>query len=877
MYKRRTGDASGKPLFKAFKRPRMIGAASAGSAPAAGENKNVDNVQNKISANTEVKPKKKPIVRRPGAFRLPRRNTQPFKAPGGSNGPATSSAAKPTSVPRAVPGTATMAAVYYTVLYTKWSKKKKKTWHDGVLIFTPKKKCRMLDMGGKDVARCSTQFSVLAVGSEIAVGRYDVELVKTIDESEYTSGRVFMDVAQVSGNRLANVAASSSIKASKPFALPSGKNGLRPEGIKKKVDEIKPVHDPNAPNALPLSQGVPGKTVPVVVSPFLCEFLRPHQRDGVKFMYDCVSGKSARGGCLLCDEMGLGKTLQSITLVWTLLKQGPRGKPSIRRALIVTPSSLVQNWAKEFVKWLGKTRCDPIVITKQGKEAKGLVEDFTHGSARVRPVMIISYEMTTKYIDVIRKADVGLLVCDEAHRLKNSAGNKTINALRSIATPRKVLLTGTPIQNKLSEFFAMADFCNPSILQDLATFKRVYQIPIEKGRDKRASQEEKRLGEERSAQLAEFTRAFVLRRTADLLKAFLPPKVNLAVFCKLSPEQDALYRHITAAPKVKRYTRSGHHKAAHASEGPLVIIQHLTKLCSHPELLKDRYLPRNEDEGELDKFGRRGRRDPDESYFVGTKNIVDAHREDLYRSGKFYVLSQLLQRVRDAPEKDRFVLVSQSTKTLKLMADLCKSKKWSYMQLDGSTPQAERQGLVDNFNSPSFDCFVFLLSARAGGAGLNLIGANRLVLFDPSWNPAIDEQAMARIWRDGQKKHVFIYRLLSTGTVEERVYQRQILKQEYSAAVVDVNKTKAGSSNQLGPDRNFSHDELKQLFLPPKDTRCHTYDLISNMKGVDEEYRTNAFKNYTGPEDIDDDVLKAAVETSLRDVVTFVHTKVGKK
>ena len=119
---------------------------------------------------------------------------------------------------------------------------------------------------------------------------------------------------------------------------------------------------------------------------------------------------------------------------------------------------------------------------------------------------------------MIRKADVGLLVCDEAHRLKNSAGNKTINALRSIATPRKVLLTGTPIQNKLSEFFAMADFCNPSILQDLATFKRVYQIPIEKGRNKRASQEEKRLGEERSAQLAEFTRAFVLRRTADLLK-----------------------------------------------------------------------------------------------------------------------------------------------------------------------------------------------------------------------------------------------------------------------------------------------------------------------------------------------------------------------
>ena len=765
---------------------------------------------------------------------------------------------------------------YFTCLYTKVSKKKKKKWQDGIVIFTPKKKCVVKDMTGKDVAQCPTSFSIVEVGQEIAVGYYDVELVAKFCSEEFTSGRIFMNVTEKATR---SNGAESSLKTGSEFKLPGG--GVQ----RKKSIDLTPAHDPNAANALVLCPGIPGRSAPVVVSPFLCDWLRPHQRDGVQFMYDCVLGRKNTGGfgCLLADEMGLGKTLQSIALVWTLLKQSERGGsliPTIRRALIVTPSSLVMNWSKEFIKWLSKIRCDPIAITKHGKEAKALVEDFTYGSSKVRPVMIISYEMAVKYIDLIRKADVGLLICDEAHRLKNSSGNKTINALRSIRTSRRVLLTGTPIQNKLEEFFAMADFCNPSVLQDLATFKRIYQGPIEAGRDKKASASEKALGTERSNQLSEFTKEFVLRRSAELLRAFLPPKTNMTVFCKLSPEQMTLYRHITSSYAVKNLA-NGSSGFASISTGPLEVIQHLTKLCNHPALLSDHMQP-NAEIG-VDRFGRK-QWDTEQSYFVGMKDVSEEFRrqnsEQDCRSSKFIVVKQLLLSLRTGESQDRIVIVSQFTKTLELVSTMCAKEGWPCLQLDGSTPQDKRQGLVDTFNSPHSDTFVFLLSAKAGGAGLNLIGANRLVMYDPCWNPAIDQQAMARVWRDGQKKEVFIYRLLSTGTVEERIFQRQMLKQEYAGTVAVSNAADTGQGSENR--RHFNGDELKQLFLPPVDTRCHTYDLIQNMQNgkamASKEgcagRGDNLFADYRGPEDIHDEVFRLKLETTLKDIVTFVHVTV---
>ena len=786
-------------------------------------------------------------------------------------------------------------------MYTKDTRKKRKVWHDGIVILVPDKKCYLQDMSGKDIRRTSTGFKRFSGNEEIAIGPYDVEIVSRIDGDEYTSGRIFMGVSNVKNqsNSARSAPSLSSVRTKKVFKLPTGANLGTSKGASVTQKEFKPLHDPSKHNALVLDQGIPHQRCPIVVSPFLCDYLRPHQREGVQFLYNCVTGNGNfnGNGCILADEMGLGKTLQSIALVWTMLKQGPRGPkyPYCKRVLIVTPSSLVGNWGQEFKKWLNVARCNPIVINKAGKEAEKSIQDFKNGSSKIRPVLIASYEMVSKYIQIICKAEVGLVICDEAHRLKNSKGNKTINALKSISTRRRVLLTGTPVQNKLEEFFAMADFCNPSILQDLTTFKRIYQAPIEHGRNKRADSEAKMLGEERSNQLAKFTEAFVLRRSANLLKKFLPPKTNITVFCSLSNLQHDLYTHITKSQKVRRYSSGGKFGSMATSEGPLVIIQDLVKLCNHPDLLKDRYEALPEETDSCSISSRYGINGANQSYFAGTKEIVESHKNDMYFSGKFFVLKNLLTAFRGEKARDRVVLVSQFTKTLEIMSQLCKRNSWPFVRLDGSTKQSDRQHIVDYFNAPHSNAFVFLLSARAGGAGLNLIGANRLILFDPSWNPAIDQQAMARIWRDGQKKDVYIYRLLSTGTVEEKIFQRQILKQEFASVLKKRNGKQEGSGKQpqaRSEVRHFSPEELKQLFLPPVQTKCQTYDLIQNLSNKtkrlgtattndygeenndkDVENRLELFPNYRGPQDITDDILKKQVQSVLSNIVTFVHTK----
>jgi SNF2 family DNA or RNA helicase len=225
---------------------------------------------------------------------------------------------------------------------------------------------------------------------------------------------------------------------------------------------LRPRFDPSAPGALVLQEPGAADTVAVVVDPFLSQHMRPHQRDGVRFMWECVQG--CRGpeqgdarGCILADAMGLGKTLQTIALVWTLLKQSSTGCAAVSRAVVVCPSSLVGNWRAEFKKWLGDERVRPIAVTSQGTEAEDAVRTFIAGAAAVRSVLIVSYEMLRKHVGLLTEpgSRIGVLVCDEAHRLKSSAGSKTLTALGAISTARRVLLTGTPIQNDLGELFAM--------------------------------------------------------------------------------------------------------------------------------------------------------------------------------------------------------------------------------------------------------------------------------------------------------------------------------------------------------------------------------------------------------------------------------------
>ncbi|KAG6866986.1 hypothetical protein C0991_003902 [Blastosporella zonata] len=543
--------------------------------------------------------------------------------------------------------------------------------------------------------------------------------------------------------------------------------------------------------------------VPVVIDPSLTKVLRPHQVEGVKFLYKCASGMLVENqyGCIMADEMGLGKTLQCIALLWTLLKQSPRaGKPTI-----------------EKLKWLGKDAISALAV--DGKGGKGeLLEKVARWVAAIgrnvtQPgmssfpfcldstdaviVMIVSYETLRTLGAHLANCSIGLLLCDEGHRLKNS-DSLTYQALNALNVKRRVILTGTPIQNDLSEYFSLLSFANPNFLGSKNDFRKNFENLIIRGRDAEATDEVKAKSEEKVKELGGLVTKFIIRRTNDLLSKYLPVKYEQVVFCGLSDFQLSLYRLFISSPEIKALLRG-------ADSQPLKAINILKKLCNHPELLN---LPddlRGSDHLIPDGFAGAG---------ATSKEKGRNHTVRCDWSGKFVVLERFLHHIK-THTTDKIVLISNYTQTLDLFEKLCRSKKYGCFRLDGTMSITKRQKIVDQFNDPEGKEFIFLLSSKAGGCGINLIGANRLILFDPDWNPAADQQALARVWRDGQKKECFVYRFISTGTIEEKIFQRQANKQALSSAVVDEKED---------AERHFSIDALRQLFLFNEKTLCETHE-----------------------------------------------------
>ena len=541
--------------------------------------------------------------------------------------------------------------------------------------------------------------------------------------------------------------------------------------------------------------------VPVVIDPKLAKILRPHQREGLRFLYRCTAGlvHPKAKGCIMADEMGLGKTLQCLTLMWTLLKQGPRGKKTIEKCIVVCPSSLVRNWANEIDKWLGVGVLNSLAI--DGKSTKGssigdAIENWADatGNGIVSPVLIISYETLRRNIEKLNNCEVGLVLADEGHRLKNG-DSLTFNALNSINCERRIILSGTPIQNDLSEYFSLLNFANPGLLGNRNEFRKNYEIHILRGRDSLATDKEKEKGDAKLKELTELVQKFIIRRTNDILSKYLPVKYEYVIFCGLSDMQKQLYNYFITSPDIKKLLKG-------ENSQPLKAIGLLKKLCNHPNLLS---LP-----GDIEGCESLIPED-----YKDDTNSMGRNREiQTWYSGKFQMLERFLFKI-DRETDDKIVVISNYTQTLDLVEKLCRQHKFGSLRLDGTMNISKRQKLVDKFNKPDGKEFVFLLSSKAGGCGINLIGANRLILMDPDWNPASDQQALARVWRDGQKKNCFIYRFISTGTIEEKIFQRQSAKMQLSSCVVD-------SVDDV--ERLFSSDNLKQLFQFNTKTICETHD-----------------------------------------------------
>ncbi|KII92162.1 hypothetical protein PLICRDRAFT_50591 [Plicaturopsis crispa FD-325 SS-3] len=724
---------------------------------------------------------------------------------------------------------------HWTANWRKHQSKKNKTWDGDAFVSHIGNKVHLISEEGKILGTTAWKGLPMYSTFETRIGGKDVILDRQIASSELPTivGKAQLEYADAHDEENDDGSAPVSILM-QPNAVAAREGNTSPsmknsDGSAKKFIAPQtfygkpapkpapkgPLHDPSAENAIVLK--APTKEhekkfnkknlpiVPVVLDPMIARHLRPHQVEGVKFLYECVMGlrKHEGQGCILADEMGLGKTLQTICLVWTLLRQNPyraeKLNSVIGKALIVCPVTLVNNWKAEFHKWLGRDRVG--VFT--GDKDKGVIKQFIN--SKIHHVLIIGYEKLRTVIDDLAycQPPIGLIICDEGHRLK-SANNKTSAMFKALRTPRRVILSGTPIQNDLSEFHAMADFCNPGLLDDYSTFRRVYEAPILKSRAPDSTPKENEIGEARSAQLLNISKSFVLRREATILKNYLPPKHEYVVFVTPTPLQLSIFSTILNADKLD--------DLAHSSTAEsLALIGMLTKISNSPILLK----------ATADKAKGGGgikRAGVEEALKLLPSN---ATIEDFSLSGKLFALSNLLKAIR-ANTEEKCILVSHYTSTLNILEAFCKKRNYTYFRLDGQTPAAKRQEYVNIFNNSSQQSrFLFLLSSKAGGVGLNLIGASRLCLIDSDWNPSHDLQSMARIHRDGQKRPVFIYRLLTAGTIDEKIYQRQVTKIGLSNCAHTLEQGNSGSKSD-----SFSRKDLRDIFRVHPDTACNTHDLL---------------------------------------------------
>lgn len=639
---------------------------------------------------------------------------------------------------------------YWMVQWRKPQQKKHKTWDgDGILVVRGMR-CILKDTDGKDIASAALKESDLSPGDELRVGGKEVEIDRSIPTREYLDGSCFGYSTLPTVQSASTTATLQPYRPLKPTMrqpvpaasffnppAPASKSVDSPLSrkphlimglsVNKKQNPLEPRYDPEAPGAVVMKR--PSKShatkynkknlpiVDVVVDPILGSLLRPHQREGVKFMYECVMGmkKVEATGCILADEMGLGKTLQTIALVHTLLQQNPYGGPSIGgvagKVLIVTPVSLVQNWKKEFHKWLGKNRIGIFVGDKEKADIKQFATSKSH------QVLLIGYEKLRTVIDVIKTCvpPIGLVICDEGHRLK-SKDNKTTKMFDQLSTRRRIILSGTPLQNDLGEFWAMSDFACPGLLDTYSTFVKLYEKPILKSRAPNATAKDQEIGKARMDKLAEINAQYVLRRTSDIIADVLPPKHEYVVFIAPTSLQLSMFAKLLHPKALQTFIR-----------GPtaqcLGLINHLKQICNYPPLLN-----RKEDSSGTSIAAD----------LAAAEKLLPAKQSGLLLelSGKLLVLEKLLKALyRDTEEK--IVLVSNYTSTLDILETLCRHKRYKHLRLDGSTAQKSRQEYVDTFNrSDQKQGFVFLLSAKAGGVGLNLIGASRLVLFDSDWNPS---------------------------------------------------------------------------------------------------------------------------------------------
>ncbi|RZB75412.1 Switch 2 isoform B [Glycine soja] len=559
----------------------------------------------------------------------------------------------------------------------------------------------------------------------------------------------------------------------------------------------------------PLLLSSHGEFPPVQVPASINCRLLEHQREGVRFLYGLY--KNNHGG-ILGDDMGLGKTIQAIAfLAAVFAKEGHStlNENHVEKrdpALIICPTSVIHNWESEFSKWSNFS-----VSIYHGAN-RNLIYDKLE--ANEVEILITSFDTYRIHGSSLLDINWNIVIIDEAHRLKNEK-SKLYKACLEIKTLRRYGLTGTAMQNKIMELFNLFDWVAPGSLGTREHFREFYDEPLKHGQRSTAPDRFVQIANKRKQHLVAVLHKYLLRRTKEeTIGHLMMGKEDNIVFCAMSDVQKRVYRRMLQLPDIqclinknlpcscgspltqveccKRIVPDGAIWPYLHRDNPdgcdscpfclvLPCLVKLQQISNHLELIKPN--PKDDpDKQNKDAEFAAAVFGPDIDLVGGnTQNESFMGLSDVTHCGKMRALEKLLYSW--FSQGDKVLLFSYSVRMLDILEKFLIRKGYCFSRLDGSTPTNLRQSLVDDFNSsPSKQ--VFLISTRAGGLGLNLVSANRVVIFDPNWNPAQDLQAQDRSFRFGQKRHVVVFRLLAAGSLEELVYSRQVYKQQLSNIAV---------------------------------------------------------------------------------------------
>ncbi|KAK7868746.1 hypothetical protein R5R35_002544 [Gryllus longicercus] len=439
---------------------------------------------------------------------------------------------------------------------------------------------------------------------------------------------------------------------------------------------------------------------------------------------------------ILADEMGLGKTIQTIALITYLMDRKKVNGPY----LIIVPLSTLSNWVLEFEKWAPSV----VVVAYKGSPAMRRQIQSQMRATKFN-VLLTTYEYIIKDKGVLAKLRWKYMIIDEGHRMKNHHCKLTQVLNTHYVAPHRLLLTGTPLQNKLPELWALLNFLLPSIFKSVSTFEQWFNAPFATTGEKVELNEEETILIIR--RLHKVLRPFLLRRLKKEVESQLPDKVEYIIKCDMSGLQRILYSHMQNKGVL---LTDGSEKGKQGKGGTKALmntIMQLRKLCNHP------FMFQHIEKAYCDHIGIHS-------------NVVIG--PDLYRaSGKFELLDRILPKLKAT--KHRVLLFCQMTQLMTIMEDYLTWRGFHYLRLDGTTKAEDRGELLRKFNNPESEYFVFLLSTRAGGLGLNLQSADTVIIFDSDWNPHQDLQAQDRAHRIGQKNEVRVLRLMTVNSVEERI------------------------------------------------------------------------------------------------------------